>query len=148
MQVHRRCDAAVAWGMCCVLFKAFFLFIAGTIAVALFGALIGLVFGGMVALPFADFLLDGWWQHMLVWVGLRFSWVLPFLALINLGYTQTYGSTLGQALPWIHISQRYGSRFIGTIALVSLLSRDFSSQHMQEDTYGMSQPSGNKLYIM
>ena len=46
-----------------VLFKAFFLFIAGTIAFALFVALIGILIGGVAVWPVKDFLLDGFWQN-------------------------------------------------------------------------------------
>jgi hypothetical protein len=46
-----------------VLFKAFFLFIAGTIAFALFVALIGILIGGFAVWPIKDFLLDGFWQN-------------------------------------------------------------------------------------
>jgi len=46
-----------------VLFKAFFLFIAGTIALALFVALIGILIGGFAVWPLKDFLLDGFWQN-------------------------------------------------------------------------------------
>jgi hypothetical protein len=46
-----------------VLFKAFFLFIAGTIAFALFIALIGILIGGVAVWPIKDFMLTGFWQN-------------------------------------------------------------------------------------
>ena len=47
-----------------VLFKAFFLFIAGMIALTLFGAFIGLLFGGFAVFPLKNFVLEGFWQNL------------------------------------------------------------------------------------
>ena len=46
-----------------VLFKAFFLIIFGTIAFALFVALIGILIGGVAVWPMKDFMLHGFWQN-------------------------------------------------------------------------------------
>jgi hypothetical protein len=48
-----------------ILFKAFFLFIAGMIAISLFGLLLGLLFGGFVVFPLKDFVFEGFWQNSL-----------------------------------------------------------------------------------
>jgi hypothetical protein len=55
-----------------VLFKAFFLFIAGTIAFALFVALLGLIIGGVGVWPLKNFILDGFWQNAYAWGTLLF----------------------------------------------------------------------------
>jgi phage shock protein PspC (stress-responsive transcriptional regulator) len=65
-----------------VLFKAFFLFIAGSIAVALFFGLIALLIGGVSFLPLKNFLLDGFWQNLYGWGTLLLFLGVPLIAFI------------------------------------------------------------------
>ncbi len=65
-----------------VLFKAFFLFIAGTIAFALFVGLIGLLIGGVSVWPLKNFLLDGFWQNLYAWGTLIFFLGVPLIGFI------------------------------------------------------------------
>jgi phage shock protein PspC (stress-responsive transcriptional regulator) len=65
-----------------VLFKAFFLFIAGTIAFALFVALIGLLIGGVSVWPLKNFILDGMWQNLYGWGTLIFFLGVPLIGFI------------------------------------------------------------------
>jgi hypothetical protein len=66
-----------------ILFKAFFLFIAGIVAVGLFGVLLALVFGGMATFPLKNFILEGTGQNMLAWCTLIFFLGVPLVALIT-----------------------------------------------------------------
>ena len=50
-----------------VLFKVFFLFIAGTIALALFGVLMAAIFGGLAWWPANDYLWTSRWQPVYAW---------------------------------------------------------------------------------
>ena len=65
-----------------VLFKAFFLFIAGTIAFALFVVVLVFILGG-VAQPFTDFLLDSFSQRLSLWGVLIFFLAVPLIAIIT-----------------------------------------------------------------
>lgn len=65
-----------------IIFKAFFLFIAGAIAFALFVALLGLIFSGVALLPLKNFFLDGFWQNAFMWGTLIFFLVVPVVAFI------------------------------------------------------------------
>ena len=65
-----------------VLFKAFFLFIAGTIAFALFIVVLVFIMSGVVQ-PFKDFLLDGFWQHASLWGVLILFLAVPLIAIIT-----------------------------------------------------------------
>lgn len=65
-----------------VLFKAFFLFIAGTIAFALFVALLGILIGGVSVWPLKDFLLDGFWQTAYGWGTLILFLGVPLIGFI------------------------------------------------------------------
>ena len=66
-----------------VLFKAFFLFIAGTIAFGLLVGLMALIFGGIGIWPIKNFLLDGFWQNAFAWGTLFLFLAVPIIALIT-----------------------------------------------------------------
>ena len=66
-----------------VLFKAFFLFIGGTIAFAIFVALIALLFGGIAWWPVNDFLWTSKWQKIFAWGTLIFFFIVPVVAFIT-----------------------------------------------------------------
>ena len=65
-----------------ILFKAFFLFIAGSIAFALFVLLLVFTLGG-IARPFNDFILNGFWQHASLWGVMIFFLAVPLVAIIT-----------------------------------------------------------------
>lgn len=65
-----------------VLFKAFFLFIAGSIAFALFIGLIGILIGGVGVWPLKNFIIDGFWQNMYGWGTLIFFLGVPLIGFI------------------------------------------------------------------
>jgi len=66
-----------------VLFKAFFLFIAGSIAFGLLVGLMALIFGGIGIWPVKNFLLDGFWQNAFAWGTLLLFLAVPIIALIT-----------------------------------------------------------------
>jgi phage shock protein PspC (stress-responsive transcriptional regulator) len=65
-----------------VLFKAFFLFIAGTIAFALFVGLIGVLIGGVSVWPLKNFIIDGFWQNLYGWGTLVLFLGVPLVGFI------------------------------------------------------------------
>ncbi len=66
-----------------VLFKAFFIFIAGSIAFALFIGLIGLLIGGVGVWPIKNFILDGFWQNTFAWGTLILFLGVPLIGFIT-----------------------------------------------------------------
>ncbi|HLZ87328.1 MAG TPA: PspC domain-containing protein, partial [Puia sp.] len=66
-----------------VLFKAFFLFIAGIIAFSLIMVLIGLAFRGDGLLHLKGYVLEGFWQNFLAWSGFFLFLVIPVIALLT-----------------------------------------------------------------
>ena len=66
-----------------VLFKLFFLLVAGSIAFALFIMLIVLIFGGVGMMPLKNFLLEGFWQNALAWGTLILFLGVPLIAFIT-----------------------------------------------------------------
>jgi phage shock protein PspC (stress-responsive transcriptional regulator) len=132
-----------------VLFKAFFLFIAGTIAFALFVGLIGLLIGGIGVWPLKNFLIDGFWQNLYGW-----GTLILFLGVPLVGFIVW----LLRRLMKVKSSSNYlGWTFGGlwTLGWVSLflfgasLGRDFSKSNYRKHTPEMSitQPVNNKLIV-
>ncbi len=65
-----------------VLFKAFFLFIGGILALALLGVMAGLFGAGVVIMPFKGFFLESGWQSVVAWSTLLFFFGIPVLAFL------------------------------------------------------------------
>jgi phage shock protein PspC (stress-responsive transcriptional regulator) len=71
-----------------VLFKAFFIFVAGSIAFGLFVGLMVLIFGGGTVLwplkqALLDFVLDGFWQKLFFWGTVLFFIAVPLIAFLT-----------------------------------------------------------------
>lgn len=130
-----------------LLFKVFFLFIAGIMALGLFGALIGLSFAGMAAAPFANFILDDLQQQVLLWAGVILFLGVPLLGLI----TWIVRRLMGVRSHRHYLGYIFGGLWtIGFICIMLLLARfstNFSSKSMTEEPYAVQQPSTGKLYL-
>jgi hypothetical protein len=66
-----------------VIFKVFFLFIAGIIAFSLFAALIALLFGGVAWWPVNNFLWTSKWQQLYAWGTLIFFLIVPLIGFLT-----------------------------------------------------------------
>ena len=66
-----------------VIFKAFFIFIAGCIVLALFGVLMALIFGGITSWPINNFLWTSNLQRLSAWGTILFFIAVPILAFIT-----------------------------------------------------------------
>jgi phage shock protein PspC (stress-responsive transcriptional regulator) len=130
-----------------ILFKAFFLLIAGSIALSLFGVLIGLGFTGFVAVPFTGFILDGWEQHLLAWCGLVLFFGIPFLALITWLIRRLVGVRSHRHYLGYVFSGLWLMGLVCIVMLAGLFMRNFGAKSMVEDTYSLQQPSAGKLYV-
>ena len=130
-----------------MLFKAFFLFIAGIIAIALFGVLIALVFGGMAAFPLKNFLLQGSGQDVLGWATLIFFLGVPLVALI----TWLVRRIMGVRSKNHYLGYTFGGLWlVGLfcfIFLVGSFARNFKVKMPVEDKITLSTPANGKLNI-
>ena len=131
-----------------VLFKAFFLFIAGSIAIALFGALMAMLFGGFVVFPLKNFVLDGAWQNLLAWSTLLLFLGIPILAMII---------WLVRRIMGVRSKNHYLGYVFGTLWTIGLVSAVFlaatvtknykSGSRKMEPVSSFIQPAHNKLYV-
>lgn len=132
-----------------VLFKVFFLFIAGTIAFALFVGLMALLFGGIAWWPVNNFLWTSNWQQLYAWGTLIFFLIVPlvgfiiwlFRRIINVRSRNNY-------MGWI-----FGSLWtIGWVAAVMLavsISNDFRRyEHDGGTRIDTVQPANGKMIVV
>ncbi len=131
-----------------VLFKIFFLFIAGTIAFALFVAVMALIFGGIAWWPINNFLWTSKWQQAYAWGTVVFFLAVPLIGFIvwlirriigvrsrsgYLGWTFGFLWTLG---------------WVSAILLATSISRDFRREngHKEADV-AITQPAHGKMIV-
>ncbi|HYC28657.1 MAG TPA: hypothetical protein VEB42_07570, partial [Chitinophagaceae bacterium] len=127
--------------------KAFFLFVAGVIALSLFGLLMALLFGGFLVFPFKDFVLEGFWQNTLAWISLILFLGIPIIALI----TWLVRRIVGVRSRNHYLGYVFGS--LWTIGLISFIflaasyTRNFRMPGKVESDFSMVQPPAGKLYV-
>lgn len=130
-----------------VLFKAFFLAIAGIVAFALLIALIAILYSGVAVFPLKNFLLEGFWQNLLAWGVLIMFIGVPIIALVvwivrrimrvksknpYLGYT--FGSL------WI-------LGLISLFVLIGMVGRNFRIKTSVNEDVTITQPASNSMLI-
>lgn len=130
-----------------IMFKAFFLFIAGIIAFALLITLIGFMVAGMGVFPLKDFFLEGLWQNFLAW-----STLLLFLGVPVIGFI----IWIIRRIMGVRSKSRYlgftfaGLWVLGLIAagmLAISIARDFDARARDMQEYTIAQPASGKLIV-
>lgn len=130
-----------------LLFKIFFMFIAGVIAIALFGVLVALLFGGMAAFPLKNFILEGPGQNMLAWATLILFLGVPLVGLI----TWLVRRIMGVRSKNHYLGYTFGGLWVvGIFCFVFLIgsfARNFKVRMPLEDKIAITTPSNDKLYV-
>ncbi len=130
-----------------LLFKAFFLFIAGVIIFTLVTALVALLFSGVGAFPFKDFLLNGFWQNFLAWTTLILFLGIPIIALL----TWLIRRVMGVRSTNHYLGYSFGSLWIiglvCALLLTGSIARNFRSKTSVKENVLINQPSNGKLAI-
>ena len=130
-----------------VLFKAFFLFVAGTIAFSLFVVLLALLFGGVELMPFKNFLLDGFWQTTYAWGTLIFFLGVPLVAFLTwlirrMMRVRSQRSYLG----WI-FGGLWVVGWVSVMLFISSLAKDFRANERIQEELIISQPVTGKMIV-
>lgn len=130
-----------------VLFKAFFLFIAGVIVFALFIALIGVLIAMVGAAPFAGFVFDGTWQTFLAWATLILFVGVPLVALVvwlvrRIAGVRSKKSYLGYAFGTL-----WTLGWVAMILFVASITRDFKNQTPVTEDVAIQQPVNGTLKV-
>lgn len=131
-----------------VLFKAFFLFIAGSIAFALFVGLLALLFGGIAWWPVNNFLWTSKTQQVYAWGTLIFFLLVPLVGFITWVIRRVIGvrsrsSYLGWTFGFL-----WTLGWICAILLVSGVTRDFREyEHVDAAVPMSTQPAKGKMIV-
>ncbi len=131
-----------------VLFKVFFLFIAGSIALVLFGLLMAAIFGGVAWWPFNDYLWTNNWQPIYVWGTLILFLGVPLIGFLIWLIRRIIGvKSKSSYLGWV-FGGLWALGWVAVILLVSSIVRETSSfQKAEALVVPITQP-GNKMTIM
>src|SRR6185295_15406722 len=132
-----------------VLFKAFFLFIAGSIAFGLLVGLMALIFGGIGIWPVKNFLLDGFWQNAFAWGTLLLFLAVPVIALITwlirrMMRVRSQNSYLG----WI-FGGLWTLGWISASLFAASMVNDFrmNNERRPPTQFSITQPVNNKMIV-
>lgn len=130
-----------------VLFKIFFLFIAGSIAFGLFVALIALLFGGIAWWPINDFLWTSSGQQLYAWGTLIFFFVVPLVAFITWVVRRILRvRSRSHYLGWI-FGGLWIIGWISAVLLAASISKDHREHEHIDTAIAISQPPGGKMVV-
>lgn len=130
-----------------ILFKAFFLFIAGMITLALFGALIGMVWGGFAVFPIKNFILEGFWQNFMAYAALFLFLGIPIIGLITWLIRRIAGYRSKNHYLGFIFGGLWTIGLIAVIFLVASVGRNFRTRSAIQEEVSLNQPISNKLNV-
>jgi phage shock protein PspC (stress-responsive transcriptional regulator) len=130
-----------------VLFKAFFLFIAGIIVFALFFALMAMIFSGVGVFPLKKFIIDGFWQNTMAWGALVLFLGVPIIASViwlirRISGVKSKNSYLGYAFGSLWIVG-----MVCAITLAGFVFRQFKRPGYVKENVEIAQPSNNRIMV-
>ncbi len=130
-----------------VIFKVFFLIIAGSIAMALFAALMAIVFGGVGIWPITGFFLDGFWQKAFAWGTLIFFLGIPLIAFLTwlirrIMRVRSRGGYLGWTFGGL-----WTLGWVCLVMFIASITQDFRYYERVEENPTISQPANGKMII-
>jgi len=144
--VARRTGSRIG-GAIGIMFKAFFLFVAGIIAFALLVALIALMTAGIGVFPLKDFFLEGFWQNILAWATLLLFLGVPVVAFITWIIRRIMGVKPGNKYIGFTFA---GLWVIGLICggiLAASIARNFDTSARDKQEYTITQPLTGTLIV-
>jgi phage shock protein PspC (stress-responsive transcriptional regulator) len=130
-----------------VLFKAFFLFIGGIIALGLFAAFIALLFSGFVFFPLKDFLFDSPWNNLLAWLALFLFLGIPLVALITWFIRRIIGASSRNHYLGFIFGGLWTIGLISLILLAGSVTRNFRWPDQAVEEVQMTPFKSNKLIV-
>ncbi len=131
-----------------VIVKAFFLFIAGTIAFALFVSIIAIIFGGVAWWPINNFLWTSKYQQIMAWLTLFLFLVVPLVGFITwIVRRMLRVKSRNNYLGWT-FGGLWAIGWVVMILFVSSIAKDFRQQKNAEPVVvNVVQPANNKMIV-
>jgi phage shock protein PspC (stress-responsive transcriptional regulator) len=130
-----------------IVFKAFFLLIAGILAFALLVTLIAFMTAGVGVFPLKDFFLQGVWQNFLAWAVLLLFLGVPVVALITWIIRRIMGIRSGNRYIGFTFAGLWFMGLIAAIVLAVSIARNFDARARDTQDMVITQPATGKLFI-
>ncbi|HEY6899356.1 MAG TPA: PspC domain-containing protein [Puia sp.] len=130
-----------------VMFKAFFLFIAGLIAFSLIAALATLAFRGDGIVHAKGYLLEGFWQNFLAWTSFFCFLVVPVVALLTWLIRRITGVRSRTHYLGYIFATLWVIGLFSTIVLAGMIFGNFRARQHVEESVSVAQPSHGKLIV-
>jgi phage shock protein PspC (stress-responsive transcriptional regulator) len=130
-----------------VIIKAFFIFIAGCITLALFAALMAILFGGVAWWPINNFLWTSGWQKALAWGTLIFFIGVPIVGLMTwlvrrIARVRSRSHYLG----WV-FGGLWTLGWICAVFFAISVAKDLRGYERVSDEINLTQPAKGKLIV-
>jgi phage shock protein PspC (stress-responsive transcriptional regulator) len=132
-----------------VLFKAFFLFIAGIVVFALFIALMAVLFSGLGVgiYDLKNYILEGFWQNLLAFNTIAFLFGVPIIAAVVWIIRRMTGARSNNS----YLGWTFGSLWtIGLISAVflgAMITKEFKRVESVQEEIQISNPANGKMEI-
>lgn len=130
-----------------IMFKAFFLLIAGILAFALLVALLGFMVAGVGVFPLKNFFLEGFWQNFLAWSTLLLFLGIPIIALITWMVRRLMGIKSGNKYLGYTFGGLWTMGLIAGIFLAASIASNFDARAREKQDYSFEQPASGKLVV-
>lgn len=130
-----------------VVFKAFFLFIFGTIAFALFVGMIALLFGGIAWWPINNYLWTSNWQQIYAWGTLIFFLLVPLIALITWVIRRVMNARSRSGYLGWTFGALWTIGWISVILLANSIFRDLSVAESVDESIEVVQPANDRMIV-
>jgi phage shock protein PspC (stress-responsive transcriptional regulator) len=130
-----------------VMFKAFFLFIAGLITFVLITVLASLIFRGDSLLHLKGYVLEGFWQNFLAWAGFFLFLVIPVIALLTWLIRRITGVRSRSHYLGYTFATLWIIGLFSVIVLAGMIMSNFRARQHLEENVSLVQPSHNKLIV-
>lgn len=130
-----------------IVFKAFFMFIFGVIALVLLIILVAILIAGAAVFPLKNFVLDGFDQQFLGWVFLLLFFGTPIIALVTSLIRRMMGVKSGNKYIGYTFAGMWVMGLFCGMLLISSLQRDFHVKVRSMQNTTLIQPSTGKMTV-
>ncbi|MFM9020253.1 MAG: PspC domain-containing protein [Sediminibacterium sp.] len=130
-----------------IVFKAFFMFIFGIVALVLLITLLAILFAGAAVFPLKNFLLDGFNQQFLGWVFLLLFFGTPIIALITSLIRRIMGVKSGNKYIGYTFAGMWVMGLFSGLLLISSIKKDFSVRVREKQENTLVQPTSGKVFV-
>lgn len=130
-----------------ILFKAFFLLIAGIIAFALLISLFALMFAGVGVFPLKDYFLEGFWQNAYAWGTLLFFLGVPVIGMVIWIARRVMGVKTGNKYLGWTFGGLWTIGWICGVLLISSITSNFRALARERKEVTIAQPVTGKVIV-